>query len=317
MGIGKRKKPRAPQLQPGRGDGPRPAVWFCPTPGAEWDAIARAGTFDALRSETQTLQLYHAQLLSPTSTPADYHHPNNASRFEELNVLRHASALAWPLAVEGPALKSWSDDPQVYIDQWKRALDRAAALGHVVDWVVFDEPLYAALVAITPAWTRAKILDHVRTVFDAVRGMGAHVILTEPYPSVAIETMQWMIEAVPWDGFHLDIDYRHAASRNNGLRTLSMDMSRVQRTCNSSGVSHGIIVWGCDESSTDTWARSARDLLAAIQDTVHRGEMIWPHRLIVQSWSANGTAPRVMPPTLPADDPHTLWGLLKDVLAAL
>jgi hypothetical protein len=79
------------------------------------------------RSETQTLQLYHAQLLSPTSTPADYHHPNNASRFEELNVLRHASALAWPLAVEGPALKSWSDDPQVYIDQWKRALDRAAA----------------------------------------------------------------------------------------------------------------------------------------------------------------------------------------------
>jgi hypothetical protein len=101
--------------------------------------------------------------------------------------------------------------------------------------------------------------------------------------------MQWMIDAVPWDGFHLDIDYRHAASRNDGLRTLSMDMSRVQRTCNSSGVSHGIIVWGCDESSTDTWARSARDLLAAIQDTVHRGEMIWPHRLIVQSWSANGT----------------------------
>jgi hypothetical protein len=96
-----------------------------------------------------------------------------------------------------------------------------------------------------------------------------------------------------------------------------MDMSRVQRTCNSSGVSHGIIVWGCDESSTDTWARSARDLLAAIQETVHRGEMTWPHRLIVQSWSANGTAPRVMPPTLPADDPQTLWGLLRDVRAAL
>lgn len=310
---GRDKKPRAPQLQLGRRLGPPPALWFCPTPGADWGAIAESDTLAALRAEAHTLQLYHGQLFSATSTPTEYHHPNNAARFAELGVLRRAAALDWPLALEGPALKAWHDHPQGYIDMWKVAIDTARGLGHVVDWAVFDEPLYASLVEIKPAWPRTRILEHVRTVFDGVRALGAHVILTEPYPTVDVDTMRWMIESVPWDGFHLDIDYRHATARPDGLRLLRQDISRLQRTCNDGGVSHGIIIWGCDETSDAAWASSARALLAAIQETVYRGEMMWPHRLIVQSWSANGTSPRVMPPTLPAEDPQSLWGLLRTV----
>jgi hypothetical protein len=256
-------------------------------------------------------------LFSPTSTPAEYHHPNNLTRFGELGVLRRAAALEWPLALEGPALKVWHDQPQGYIDMWKVAIDNARAQGHAVDWVVFDEPLYASLVEIKPAWPRARILDHVTAVFDGVRALGAHVILTEPYPTVDVETMQWLITSVPWDGFHVDVDYRHSASRRDGLRTMRRDIGRLQRTCNDIGLSHGIIVWGCDETSNAAWASSARALLAAIQDAVYHGDMMWPHRLIVQSWSANGTSPRVMPPTVPAENPESLWGLLRTVRDSL
>lgn len=300
-----------------RAFGPRSDLWLCPTPGAEWRAIAQPETFDALFAGTRALQLYHGQLFSPTSTPAEYHHPNNAALFRELGVLPRAAVRGLQLALEGPALKAWNDDPRGYIEMWRVAIAEAAAQGHAVDWAVFDEPLYASLVEIKPAWTRARILDHVRNVFNGVRGLGPHVILTEAYPTVTVDQMKWMLEALPWDGFHLDVDYRHATSRRDGLRLLLMDMARLQRTCNDNGVSHGLIVWGYDETSDATWAGSARTLLAAIQQAVHRAEMTWPHRLIVQSWSANGTAPRVMPPTVPASNPNSLWALLDTVKQAV
>ena len=64
--------------------------------------------------------------------------------------------------------------------------------------------------------------------------------------------------------------------------------------------------------------QSARTLLAAIQQAVMRGDLAWPDRLIVQSWSATAVlGPRLIPPTMPPDGSASLWGLLRLVRASL
>ena len=279
-----------------------------------------------LAADCDALQLYQDQLLDAPMPPLGLprsalppHGWNTWRAFKEWGILSMAAAHNLQVIVESPGLKEWSPDPAVYVGRILESARIARAIGGSIRAVALDEPFNAGFNMRQPAWSVSVVRAHLHDVREQVqaREPSIDVGLIEPYPTIEAEMLCQIVDAFSPAFFHLDIDYRHAASRSNGLDALSLDMSRVQRTCNSSGISHGIIVWGCDESSTDTWARSARDLLAAIQDTVHRGEMTWPHRMIVQSWSANGTAPRVMPPTLPADDPRSLWGLLRDVRAAL
>ena len=125
------------------------------------------------------------------------------------------------------------------------------------------------------------------------------------------------IEAFTPAFFHLDIDYR-AARQPGSLRTLQADLVRVADCCRVSGVPFGVIIWGYEEDTAETFVRSARTLLAAVQQAVIRGDVGWPDRLIVQSWSATAVlGPRLIPPTLPPDGTASLWGLLRTVKGAL
>ncbi|HZL93097.1 MAG TPA: hypothetical protein VFB99_05610, partial [Vicinamibacterales bacterium] len=126
-----------------------------------------------------------------------------------------------------------------------------------------------------------------------------------------------IVEAFSPAFFHLDIDYR-AARQRMSVEILQADLARIAACCRMSKVSFGVIIWGFDEHTAETFMRSARTLLAAIQQAVIRGDLSWPDRLIVQSWSATAVlGPRLIPPTLPPDGSTSLWGLLRLVKSSL
>jgi hypothetical protein len=117
--------------------------------------------------------------------------------------------------------------------------------------------------------------------------------------------------------FHLDIDYR-AATQRGPVKRLQADVSRLADCCRVAEVPFGVIIWGYEEHTAETFMSSARTLLAALQQAVIRGDLSWPDRLIVQSWSAAAVlGPRLIPPTLPPDGSASLWGLLRVVKSSL
>jgi hypothetical protein len=322
-----RRGSRSPKLKPGRGIGPRPQLWFCPSPGTpDWRALADPATFSLLAADCDVLQLYQDQLrehpLPPTELPLEALPPhgwNTWRAFREWRILSMAAGHGLPLVVESPGLKEWSDDPVLYADRILESARIARLAGGTIHAVSLDEPWSAGLNSRQPGWPFARVLAHL----DEVRRLvgvcepAVAIGLIEPYPALAVETLCSSIGAFMPAFFHLDIDYR-AAMQRGSLAALQADVGRIANCCRASGIPFGIVIWGYEEDTAETFMRSARTLLAAIQQAVIRGDLYWPDRLIVQSWSASAiVGPRLIPPTLPPDGATSLWGLLRTVRDSL
>jgi hypothetical protein len=322
--IGRRKDPK---LKSGPGMNPRPELWFCPSPGTpDWRALADPTTFEALAADCDALQLYQDQLrespLPPPGLPREALPPqgwNTWRAFREWNILSMAASHALPVIVESPGLKEWSDDPAVYATRILESLHIARDIGGAISAVSLDEPWSAGLHLRQPPWSFEDVLGHVLEVRRQVQSSepSVGIGLIEPYPAFAVDVLCKIIEEFRPAFFHLDIDYR-AARQQGPLMTLQGDLVRLADCCRASGVAFGIIIWGYDEDTAETFIRSARTLLAAVQQAVIRGDLSWPDRLIVQSWSATAVlGPRLIPPTLPPEGSASLWGLLRAVKASL
>jgi hypothetical protein len=230
-----------------------------------------------------------------------------------------AAAHTLPVIVESPGLKEWSRDPAVYVDRIAESTRIARDLGGSIQAIALDEPFLAGFNLWQPAWSLPDVLTHLRAVRDQVqmREPSIDVGLIEAYPTIDATMLCSIVEAFAPAFFHLDIDYRAARLRGS-LRMLQADLVRVAECCRRAQVPFGIIIWGYEEHTAETFVRSARTLLAAIQQAVARGDLSWPDRLIVQSWSATAVlGPRLIPPTLPPDGSASLWGLLRLVKSSL
>lgn len=322
-----RRGRRDPELKPGPGLLPRPELWFCPSPGTpDWRALSNPATFAMLAGDCDALQLYQDQLLDAPMPALGLprsglppHGWNTWRALREWRILPMAAAHDLPVIVESPGLKEWSADPGVYVDRILESARTARAMGGEIRAVSFDEPWNAGLHIRDPPWAHEQILEHVREVRQQVQlaEPAIDVGLIEPYPAIDIGRLRTIVTQFSPSFFHLDIDYR-AARQSATLMTLQADVARMAAACREAGASFGIIIWGYEEDTAETFVRSARRLLAALQQAVIRGDLTWPDRLIVQSWSAASVVgPRLIPPTVPPDDPETLWGLLRTVARAL
>lgn len=230
-----------------------------------------------------------------------------------------AAAHSLPVVVESPGLKEWSPEPGVYVERILESARIARTIGGSVHAVALDEPFLAGFNIRQPAWSMGDVLGHLRAVREQVlrREPSMPMGLIEPYPSLDVAMLCTIVEAVMPAFFHLDIDYR-AARQRGSVRILQADLARLAECCRRCKVPFGVIIWGYEEHTAETFMRSARTLLAAIQQAVIRGDLSWPDRLIVQSWSAAAVlGPRLIPPTLPPDGSASLWGLLRIVKSSL
>jgi hypothetical protein len=221
--------------------------------------------------------------------------------------------------VESPGLKEWSPDPAVYVDRILESARIARAIGGSIHGVALDEPFNSGLNMRQPPWSTSEVLVHLNTVRQEVRQREAaiEVGLIEPYPTLDVELLCSIVDSFSPAFFHLDIDYR-AARQQGSVKTLQADLARLADCCRMSKIPFGVIIWGYEEDTAETFMRSARTLLAVVQQAVIRGDLSWPDRLIVQSWSATAVlGPRLIPPTLPPDGSASLWGLLRIVRRSL
>jgi hypothetical protein len=302
-------------------------LWFCPSPGTpDWPALANPETFAMLAADCDALQLYQDQLLDAPMPPPGQprsalpaHGWNTWRAFREWGIVSMAASHGLPLIVESPGLKEWSADPDVYSNRILESARVVRALGGVIHAVSFDEPWNAAFNIRRPAWTFDAVLAHLTEVCRLVQGSEPVIGfgLIEPYPTISPDMLCSMIESLAPAFFHIDIDYL-AAKRAAPLDMLQADVARVADCCRASNVRFGIIIWGYEEGTAETFVRSAETLLAAVQEAVIRGRLSWPDRLIVQSWSAAAVlGPRLIPPTVPPEHADSLWGLLRTVKGAL
>jgi hypothetical protein len=279
-----------------------------------------------LAADCDALQLYQDQLLDAPMPPLGLprsalppHGWNTWRAFREWGILSMAASHGLPVIVESPGLKEWSDDPVVYADRILQSTRTARASGGAIQAISLDEPWNAGSNVRQPAWSFDNVLAHVNEVRRLVRiaDPAVAVGLIEPYPAVAVDILCSIVQGFAPKFFHLDIDYR-AARQLGSLKSLQADLVRVDECCRRSQVPFGIIIWGYEEDTADTFMRSARTLLAAVQQAVMRGDLPWPDRLIVQSWSAAAVlGPRLIPPTVPPDGTASLWGLLRIVKSSL
>lgn len=279
-----------------------------------------------LAGDCDALQLYQDQLLDSPMPPRGLprsalppHGWNTWRAFREWGILPMAAAHNLPVIVESPGLKEWSRDPDVYVERILASARTARDIGGSVHAVSLDEPFNAGFNLWQPAWPLMDVLTHLRAVRDGVRVQepSIDVGLIEPYPAIDVATLCSIVEAFAPAFFHLDIDYR-AARQRGSIRMLQDDLVRIAECCRLSRIPFGVIVWGYEEHTAQTFVRSARTLLAMIQQVVARGDLSWPDRLIVQSWSATAIlGPRLIPPTLPPDGTESLWGLLRMVKRSL
>jgi len=322
-----RRGRRDPKLKRGPGASPRPELWFCPSPGTpDWRALSDPATFAVLAADCDALQLYQDQLLDSPMPPAGSprsalppHGWNTWRAFREWGILSMAASHRLPVIVEAPGLKEWADTPEVYADRILESARTARQIGGAISAVSLDEPWTAAMHIRQPPWTFDRALVHLEEMRRLVRINEPEIAigLIEPYPTLDVGTLCASITQFAPAFFHLDIDYR-AARQAGPLAAMQADVARVAGCCRTSGVPFGIIIWGYEEDTAETFVRSAQRLLAAIQHAVLRGELAWPDRLIVQSWSATSIlGPRLVPPTLPPDGSASLWGLLRTVKASL
>jgi hypothetical protein len=316
-----------PKLEPGLGLSPRPQLWFCPAPGTpDWRALADPATFAMLADDCDALQLYQDQLLDAPMPPPGLpraalppHGWNTWRAFREWGILSLAASHGLPVIVESPGLKEWSDDPIVYTGRILESARRARSIGGETQAISLDEPWNAGLNLRRPSWSFAQVLTHLDQVRRLVRETepGMSVGLIEPYPALTVDVLCSSVRDFAPAFFHLDVDYR-AARQARSVEMIQHDLVRLADCCRTAGVPFGIIIWGFEEDTAETFIRSARVLLAAIQQAVIRGDLAWPDRLIVQSWSATAVlGPRLIPPTMPPDGSASLWGLLRIVKSAL
>jgi len=322
-----RRGRRDPKLQPGPRANPQPELWFCPSPGTpDWRALADPATFAMLAADCDALQLYQDQLLDAPMPPLGLpraglppHGWNTWRAFREWGILSMAASHGLPLIVESPGLKEWSEDPVVYTDRILESARVARMIGGAIHSVSLDEPWNAGFHIRQPAWSFDQVLAHLNEVRRLVQATEPNVVmgLIEPYPAIAPDMLCSCVEAFAPAFFNLDIDYR-AARQAGSLETIQTDIARLADCCRMAGVPFGIIIWGYEEDTAETFLRSARTLLAVIQQAVIRGDLTWPDRLIVQSWSAAAVlGPRLIPPTVPPEGSASLWGLLRTVKASL
>jgi hypothetical protein len=321
------RRRRDPKLKPGTGATPRPELWFCPAPGTpDWRSLANPETFATLAADCDALQLYQDQLLDlpmpPLGLPRSALPPhgwNTWRAFREWGILSMAASHGLRLSVESPGLKEWTDDPVLFANRILESARVARKIGGAIHAVSLDEPWLAGFHLRQPAWSFEEVLAHLNEVRRLVQvgepdiSMG----LIEPYPAIGVDTLCSSIEMFVPAFLHLDIDYG-AVKQVGSLETLQADLARLADCCRTAGVGFGIIIWGYEEDTAETFMRSALTLLAAVQQAVIRGDLAWPDRLIVQSWSAAAVlGPRLIPPTIPPDGSASLWGLLRAVKASL
>jgi len=315
----------SPSLKPGRGAAPLPSLWFAPAPGTpDWPGVVQR--FDELAPLIDGIELYHTQFMASVDDAYPANGPNTLTRMVALGLLPLIERAGLTLSLDAPALKDWKDAEGFYVDdpaayagqnlEAIRGVERAGGTVHELSW---DEPFAAGLLLRRDApWRFARVEEHVREVQRQLLAQrpGLEFQHCEPYPALGLGAHVAVIERLRPRVYEVDVDYRAARQRGT-IRQLQDALGVMQRRCGVLGVQFSVIVWGCDEKTDESFVRSARTLLAVVQDAVFAGRLRWPDRLVVQSWSDTSKEPRIVPATLPPERATSLWGLLRATQAAL
>lgn len=289
-----------------------PEIWLCPAPGAP-------DLLDALSHSTDhaphaVLQVYsHVFTAEPGNGSAAIVGPNTWDAMAQSTYWNRPGHRAG-LAVECGAVKPGQSTMLNAAIAIKVCQD-VATRGAVVDTVLMDEPLTAALYLTTPPWRMDDAVTDIQRYHDMVRGaVETYVGWVEAYPTVSVEEIERAIRSVSFVPacLHLDLDLN--AMKQKGLRACGQELRYLRDWLKTRQIPFGVVIWGCDDRTDAAFAASAKELFATCQNVFGQD---WPDRVIVQSWSRDGDNPRRVPLTLPWDGQTSLWGLMTTCKRAL
>jgi hypothetical protein len=121
----------------------------------------------------------------------------------------------------------------------------------------------------------------------------------EPYPYFRAERLATWMQAlrhkrVPLSFFHLDVD-RVRADRL--AIEVAGDLRSMQGACRVLGLSFGVILWGGDGTTDETYSEDVLRWTHRVADATGQ-----PEHTVFQSWALSADGRRRVPVNLPEDD---------------
>jgi hypothetical protein len=175
-----------------------------------------------------------------------------------------------------------------------------------------DDPEYVDVVNhwnIAIDKTASATADFIR----AVNATGTAAGLVEPYPAFTADEIMQFIDVVRSKGVtmpFLRVDYDYYAIRDN--HSDPNDLVKLEKFCHSRGMKFGIIVFGGDGTSNESYVADASTMMAGVAAYVPNADQI-----LFESWAVAGNDPsaytgrRLYPYNLPEKEPSLTYLVLE------
>ena len=220
-----------------------------------------------------------------------------------------------PISIEVGALKPFNcENPAIDVGPTVAAASRAianvkAAGGRVVS-VSMDEPFTGGMLAgrcrLTSDEVARILVEYYLRPLQAEHP-GVRVGLIEIYPGFTVDELLRHVDALTAAGYtvpYLLLDWDQFAPLRAG-QTIDADLQRLQEGLRQRRIQFGIIVWGDDGSSSESWSEDA----LAMAERYRAALSGRPDRIVIESWSrADPRQDRGLwyPRMLPETDPMTM-----------
>lgn len=280
-----------------RGSGPE--IWIHPNLGSPdyLRLFTNPEEWQEAKSRITVFQFHHANVLSDTFCHLCGGRPdggfNSVGEFIKADAFRGLNNQGIPSSIEAGSVKHHNCHNLAALDYAARlsieSISIIKANGGQVGYLSMDEPFVGGS-AIYPDgsgcnYTPDKIAELVKYFIDKINSIHPEVRvgLIEVYPGYTVEELKNNIEALERVGykipfFHVDYD-RYAGLREG--KNIQSDMRKLRDYLRSKGIIFGLIIWGEDGTSTETWYSDAMAMATRFRDALG-GDV---DRLIIESWS--------------------------------
>jgi hypothetical protein len=278
----------------------KPPVWFAPNLASEdmLDLFTRPEEWPSARSNVTVFKFYASQILAD-ETGCPECGPNRFPSFTSVSAFSRLAGWGIAIALEVPAIKDWGCRAAVTAPMALEAIARVQAGGGSVRYLAMDEPLAGGDAC---GYTQAESAAQTAAFVRAVRSAHPEVEIgdIEPYPLHAVQDLaSWLqalsLEQVSLSFLHLDVDRVHA---DRLALDVADDLVSMRDACRAQGVPFGVILWGADGTTDQTYFEDVLDWTRRVASALGR-----PEQTIFQSWAVAPDGSRTVPLNLPEKDP--------------
>jgi hypothetical protein len=282
------------------GSPPKPPLWFAPNLASEdmLDLFTRPDEWPSARSKVTVFKFYASQILAD-ATGCPECGPNRLPSFTSVGAFSRLAGWGIAIALEVPALKDWGCRAAVTAPLALEAIARVQAGGGSVRYLAMDEPLAGGDAC---GYTRDESAAETAAFVHAVESAHPEVEVgdIEPYPLHAAQDLAaWLqalrLEQVSLSFFHLDVDRVHA---DRLALDVAADLVSLRDACRAQAVPFGVILWGADATTDETYFEDVLDWTRRVESALGR-----PEQTVFQSWAVAADGSRTVPVNLPENDP--------------